>query len=601
MEDNAPGRVSPELEDPCFPYTVEQGTMLNSMKTVEKSATEYTQAQIKDWQRTDPRLTAIINYKQTEILPEDQKEARKVILMSLDYELVEGILYQTKAAKTKRPKEVIPPLKLAVPQAMEQSLIEQYHEGLSGGHQSTQRMYENMRDKYYVPNLFQKCDEVRRACKFCQKTKLTVKPRDYIKPRPIPERPFECITADFLGPIHKTYTGKQYVLVIVCELTKYVILRGVTSPDAVQTAQIIYKDVIAVFGMPRQLFTDQGAAFTSSLITGLCRMLQIEQKFAPVGHHQSTGLVERNIQTVSTILAPLVQEMQESWEDVLPSLQMVMNYTPNSTTQLSPYLCVFGRLPYQPAENEIEAFNLDQVKGEAKEYLTRIRQQLQIVLQLQRQRLMSYHDRIRDPEIEEQKQLYYEKGAQVYAKNINKTRKSDDPWVGPLEIKEYEGTNVVKLDWPSGSKRYPTKLTSLEDVKPAFTKTKEVRRAPEERKQVELQDEVGTSRKLRERTTLKKPEYYGEPVTTLTNQQAQRLFGYSSKSRDRNQYYKVKRVLGKCPTINNEMQYLVQFVGYDPSEAIWLDEDKLNEKALEEGRMAPFVQKDREESEDIDD
>ena len=124
-----------------------------------------------------------------------------MILQSLDYELVDGVLYMTKLAKTRRPKEVVPPLKLVVPQKMEVKLLTQYHEGLTGGHQSTQRMYENIRDKYHVANLFQKCDDHRRSCEYCKKTKLTVKPKEYLKPRPIPERPFESITADYVGPI----------------------------------------------------------------------------------------------------------------------------------------------------------------------------------------------------------------------------------------------------------------------------------------------------------------------------------------------------------------------------------------------------------------
>ena len=44
-------------------------------------------------------------------------------------------------------------------------------------------------------------------------------------------------------------------------------------------------------------------------------------------------------------------------------------------------------------------------------------------------------------------------------------------------------------------------------------------------------------------------------------------------------------MLGKCPSVDNTMKYLVQFEGYSPSEAMWLEEKMLNERALDDGRL----------------
>ena len=125
MEDNAPGRASPELEDPCFPYTSEKGTVLNSMSLILDAKTREPLSEISKWQREDPQISPILDYKQAETLPENQKEARRIILKSLDYEVVDGVLYMTKLAKSRRPREVLPPLKLVVPQKMEEKLC--YH------------------------------------------------------------------------------------------------------------------------------------------------------------------------------------------------------------------------------------------------------------------------------------------------------------------------------------------------------------------------------------------------------------------------------------------------------------------------------------------
>ena len=55
------------------------------------------------------------------------------------------------------------------------------------------------------------------------------------------------------------------------------------------------------------------------------------------------------------------------------------------------------------------------------------------------------------------------------------------------------------------------------------------------------------------------------------------------------QEYRVKNVLAKRRDPLGQREYRVQFMGYSPREAMWLNGSLFNEKALKEGRVASEV------------
>lgn len=57
-------------------------------------------------QREDPELLAIINYVETDVLPEDEKKARELVLSRSQYQMIDGVLYHVEKDKSLR---IIPP------------------------------------------------------------------------------------------------------------------------------------------------------------------------------------------------------------------------------------------------------------------------------------------------------------------------------------------------------------------------------------------------------------------------------------------------------------------------------------------------------------
>ena len=59
-------------------------------------------------------------------------------------------------------------------------------------------------------------------------------------------------------------------------------VRAIKNARDEKVAKFLYEEIFTYYGVPRQLFTDQGAQFTSKLITKLMKEYNIRhQKFNP--------------------------------------------------------------------------------------------------------------------------------------------------------------------------------------------------------------------------------------------------------------------------------------------------------------------------------
>ena len=96
-------------------------------------------------------------------------------------------------------------------------------------------------------------EERNSSCSACQATYYTPW-RDPLKPSPLPERPWQKIAMDFLGPL----PSGQYLLVMIDEYTRYPEVDFVHSTSAEAVIPHIVK-VFSTHGFPEQVKTDGGS------------------------------------------------------------------------------------------------------------------------------------------------------------------------------------------------------------------------------------------------------------------------------------------------------------------------------------------------------
>lgn len=107
---------------------------------------------------------------------------------------------------------------------------------------------------------------------------------------------------------------------------------------------VLTKEIIPRFGVPLQIDSDKGTAFTSQLTQRLSDYLAIDWKFHIPYHPQSSRVVERMNRTLKDSFSKAMQQRgSTAWPDVLPAVLTEIRMTPSKTTRLSPFEVLFGR------------------------------------------------------------------------------------------------------------------------------------------------------------------------------------------------------------------------------------------------------------------
>jgi transposase InsO family protein len=101
--------------------------------------------------------------------------------------------------------------------------------------------------------------------------------------------PFERWALDFVVPISPMSRKKNYILVCTYYVTKWVEEKSLFRATEKYFFEIIYEDIFTRFGVPREIFTDQGTQFTSKLMRELTKKYGIKHCKSSPYHPQANG------------------------------------------------------------------------------------------------------------------------------------------------------------------------------------------------------------------------------------------------------------------------------------------------------------------------
>ena len=97
--------------------------------------------------------------------------------------------------------------------------------------------------------------------------------------------------AQYLGPF-PTIGGYKWLYVAIDKFTKWPEAAVVVKANKNSALKFI-KDLVARFGVPNRIITDNGTQFTSNLVGDYCDDMGIKLCFASVAHPRSNGQAER--------------------------------------------------------------------------------------------------------------------------------------------------------------------------------------------------------------------------------------------------------------------------------------------------------------------
>ena len=279
-------------------------------------------------QKSCPELNPMFWYLADGTMPEHNKVARKIVLESRHFDLIDGLLHHENPHSPGK-------WCVAVPTTLRADLLEDAHSGLLAGHLAEKRVDDRLRRSYWWQGMRR---DVRKHCGACLTcaTQRGIGQASHPPLHPIPVGgPFHCVGVDILK-LPLTYDGNQYVLVFLDYLMKWVEAFPIKDQKAETVARIIVEEIICRHGAPECLLSDRGSNFLWELIAEVCRLRQIKKLNTSSGYHpQTDGLVERFHRILISMLSMYVEKHARDWDKFLSFMLYAYRVTAQESTQKS--------------------------------------------------------------------------------------------------------------------------------------------------------------------------------------------------------------------------------------------------------------------------
>lgn len=141
--------------------------------------------------------------------------------------------------------------------------------------------------------------------------------------------------------MEKTSKRYSYILVIVDTFSKFVWLYEIRSTGVEEVIEKLKKQS-SVFGNPKRIISDRGAAFTSNSFKTYCESEGIQHLLTATGVPRGNGQVERVYRIVMPMLTRLCYETPANGYRHIEQVQQTLNNTPPRSTKISPFKLLTG-------------------------------------------------------------------------------------------------------------------------------------------------------------------------------------------------------------------------------------------------------------------
>ena len=140
---------------------------------------------------------------------------------------------------------------------------------------------------------------------------------------------------DFVIALPRSKKGKDSIFVVV---------------DAFNIADLFFREIVRLHGMPRTIVSDRDAKFLSYFWETLRAKLGTKLLFSTTCHPQTDGQTEVVNRTLSTLLRPIIKKNIKTWEDCSPLVEFSYNRFVHSATKYSPFEIIYGFIPLTPLD-----------------------------------------------------------------------------------------------------------------------------------------------------------------------------------------------------------------------------------------------------------
>jgi hypothetical protein len=153
--------------------------------------------------------------------------------------------------------------------------------------------------------------------------------------------PFDTYHVDLLGPLRSTKKLQEHVFMVVDDFSSFVWLYSLTWKDASDAVKHLKKQSVN-YGNPRIIISHAAVPFLMRSFTDYCNNEGIHHVFSTNEMPWTTDQVEKLKGMLVLLLKMLCPETPRHWGPYLNLVQMYLNASPATNSDISPFQLLFG-------------------------------------------------------------------------------------------------------------------------------------------------------------------------------------------------------------------------------------------------------------------
>ncbi|GJY48255.1 putative reverse transcriptase domain-containing protein [Tanacetum coccineum] len=224
-------------------------------------------------------------------------------------------------------------------------IMHESHKSKYSVHPGSDKMYQDMKQLYWWPNMKADIATYVSKCLTCLKVKAEhQKPSGLLVQPEIPQWKWDNITMDFVTKLPRTQSGNDTIWVIVDRLTKSAHFLPMRETDPMdKLARLYLKEVVTRHGIPVSIICDRDPRFASNFWRSFQKAMGTQLDMSTAYHPQTDGQSERTIQTLEDMLRACVIDFGNGWERHLPLIEFSYNNSYHASIKAAPFEALYGQ------------------------------------------------------------------------------------------------------------------------------------------------------------------------------------------------------------------------------------------------------------------
>ncbi|GKC60414.1 putative reverse transcriptase domain-containing protein, partial [Tanacetum coccineum] len=211
-------------------------------------------------------------------------------------------------------------------------------------HSGSDKMYQDMKKLYWLPNMKVNIATYVRKCLTCVRVKAEhQRPSGLLVHPEIPQWKWDNITMDFVTKLPRSSQGYDTIWVIVDRLTKSAIFLPMRETDPLEKLEKIYlKEVVTRHEIPVLIICDRDPRFASNFWKSVQKALGTSQDMSTTYHPETDGQSKRTIQTLEDMLHACVIDFGKGWVDHFSLVEFSYNNSYHASIKASPFEVLYA-------------------------------------------------------------------------------------------------------------------------------------------------------------------------------------------------------------------------------------------------------------------